>query len=650
MSLDPARYAELFLTESRENLSAINHALLELEQTGGTEPVEALFRAVHTVKGMSATMGYAVVADLAHEMETLLDGVRRGVPQVSPAVMDALFQAADALEGSIEHSVQGRAAPGAYTALITRLRSLSRGAAAADVSPRDETPIVAPDGRGIAVRVRLEEGTPLRGVRAYVIIQKARGMGEVTVVEPPLDAIQEDRFEREFAFRLVTERSPEEIVTTLRSAGFIEDIAVGRATPTSVPATPTPRRSRAVRATPRQSASVPRPAEAAPELAAATPVRAQRNVRIDLRRLDNLMNLIGELVIARGRLTQISQSLGDPVLEETVGHTSRLVSQLQEEIMTSRMVPVWQVFDRFPRLVRDASRSLGKQVDFAVEGKEIELDRSMLDEIGDPIVHLLRNAVDHGIELPAERIAAGKNPTGKLRLAALRDRSSVVIRVADDGRGIDRDRVLKRARELGLVEAARTELTDEELVRFISRSGFSTADKVTDISGRGVGIDAVQSRVRALGGSLEVKSLPGKGTTVTARLPVTLAIVRALLTRIRDETYALPMTHVNETVDLEPGRTRTVRGREVLVLRDEVVPLVHLRDRVGLPRLEGRSQVVVVEMLERRAGVVVDELTGQQEIVVKQFDAVRDGLPLFSGATILGDGEPALILDVGSLI
>lgn len=653
MSLDPARYAELFLTESRDNLSAINHALLELEQTGGTEPVEALFRAVHTVKGMSATMGYTVVAGIAHEMETLLDGVKRGVAQVSPEVMDALFQAADALEGSIEKSVQGAVTNDAWQPLIERLRALSRSGGGAEGAGPEGQPIVAPEGRGVAVRVRLEDETPLRGVRAYLVLQKAKTIGEITAVEPSLDAIQGESFEHEFAFRLATDKSPEEIEALLRSVGFVASVAIGRGS--SRPSgTPTPRRSRAVRKTPRTTTAVHvmldgESAAAAPTGPAA-PLRAARNVRIDLRRLDTLMNLIGELVIARGRLVQLSQGIGDPALEESVGHTSRLVSQLQEEIMTSRMVPVWQVFDRFPRLVRDASRALGKQVDFAVEGKDIELDRSMLDEIGDPVVHLLRNAVDHGIEVPAARIEAGKNPTGKLRLAAMRDRSSVVIRVTDDGRGIDREKVLRRAKELGLVEATRAELTDDELVRFISRSGFSTAEKVTDISGRGVGIDAVQSRVRALGGSLDVKTAPGQGTTITARLPVTLAIVRALLARVSDETYALPMTHVNETVDLEPERRKTVRGREVLMLRDDVVPLVHLRDRIGLPRSDARAQVVVVEMLERRAGLVVDELTGQQEIVVKQFDAVRDGLPLFSGATILGDGEPALILDVGSLV
>jgi two-component system chemotaxis sensor kinase CheA len=382
-------------------------------------------------------------------------------------------------------------------------------------------------------------------------------------------------------------------------------------------------------------------------------LRQQRHVRIDLRRLDNLMNLIGELVITRGRLAQLAVLSTDPALEEAVNQASRLITDLQDEIMTCRMVPVWQVFDRFPRLVRDAGRSLGKRIEFSVEGKDIEVDRSMLDEIGDPIVHLLRNAIDHGIETPEERAAAGKPAAGRLVLSASRDKSSVLIRVSDDGRGIDRAKVLRRAQEMGLVERKRTELSDEELIRLISRSGFSTVDRVTDISGRGVGMDTVQSRVRQLGGAVDIRSVPAEGTTVTARLPVTLAIVRALLARVADETYALPLTHVNETVLLDPGALRTIKGKEVLMLRDDVLPLIRLRERVRLPsreRAEGDQQVVVLDVASRRAGLVVDELAGQQEIVVKQFDPVRDGLAMFSGATILGDGAPALIVDVGSLL
>ena len=649
---------------------AINHAMLELERTsGGAEAVSALFRAVHTLKGMSATMGYAAVTELTHELETLLDRVRHGTQPVTGALMDVLFQAADALEEAVELSVSGRAEQCDVSAVVGRLRANAVAAPEPEPAASQGAPalagwtVAAPDGPGLAVHVRIAVEAPLPGVRAYLVLQKARALGEVPAMAPPADALQADDFDREFAFRLVTDQPTEEVAESLRGVGEVAAIEVVSDDRASGGAPPR-LHDGAEAAERRNQSAAPRgartPGGAAP---GGGVLRPQRHVRIDLRRLDSLMNLIGELVITRGRLVQLVGALEHPALDETVAQTSRLITDLQDEIMTSRMVPVAQVFDRFPRLVRDAARTLGKEVEFHVEGQEIELDRSMLDEIGEPIVHLLRNAVDHGIELPDARRAARKPAAGRLVLSAARDRSSVLIRVTDDGRGVDRDKVLQRARAAGLVDAARAELSDEELVRLISRPGFSTADRVSDISGRGVGIDAVQARVRALGGSFDIRSEVGQGTTVTVRLPLTLAIVRALLARIGGETYALTMTHVSETVELDPAARRTVRGREVLVLREEVLPLLRLRSIVGAPAGddagagsdERGAQVVILEVGDRRAGLVVDELTGQQEIVVKQFDSVRGdatrvGASLFSGVTILGDGAPALILDVSSLL
>jgi two-component system chemotaxis sensor kinase CheA len=471
----------------------------------------------------------------------------------------------------------------------------------------------------------------------------------VVTCSPTADALQADQFEHDFALRLRTERSAADVAAALRKAGDVIEVQAGDASMTTTSAPSTTAEPEAALIT---TAEFPAPGAVNGGSAAPAAVRQQRSVRIDLRRLDNLMNLIGELVITRGRLTQLSALIDDPALAETVTQTSRLVADLQDEIMTSRMVPVWQVFDRFPRLVRDAAHSVQKQVDFVIEGKDVELDRSMLDEVGDPIVHLLRNAVDHGIEKPDARRAKGKPAAGRLTLSALRDRSAVAIRVTDDGRGIDREKVLARAIRDGLVEPTKASLTDEELLRIISRPGFSTAEMVTDLSGRGVGIDAVYNRVRSLGGSVDMKTVPDQGTTVTLRLPLTLAIVRSLLARIGDETYAVPMTHVSETVELTPAILRAVKNQEVLMLREEVLPVLRMRTLMGFDgeAPPGREQVVVVEMAERRAALVVDALIGQQEIVVKQFDGVRDGLSLFGGATILGDGAPALIIDVSSLL
>ena len=645
--MDTARYAELFLTESQDNLSAINHALLELERTPtAREPVGALFRAVHTVKGMSATMGYGVVAELSHELETLLDLVRRGAQVVTPSLMDTLFAAADVLEHAIEQSVAGHEEELDVGATLAALRRAAAPNAperpSTDTAPKRKKKRsagrAAPSVPPVTIIVTLEPNTPMPGVRAYLALERAKALGAVLRIDPSPEAFEGEKFDGRLTIGIDTAAADDEIAAAIRSAGHVARVAVSRAggTVNVVEA-----------ASPNGNGSAGSSAGQASELVAA---RQHRHIRIDLHRLDTLMNLIGELVITRGRLQQLANTLNEPALTDAVTQTSRLVADLQDGIMTSRMVPVWQVFDRFPRVVRDAARALGKQVDFVVDGQEIELDRSLLDEIGDPIVHLLRNAIDHGLETPDERVKAGKSPTGRLTLIAARDRSAVVIRVTDDGKGIDRDRVLARAQEMGLVDGSRTELTDDELFRLIGRPGFSTARQVTDLSGRGVGIDAVHARVRALGGTVDMRSAKGQGTLVTVRLPVTLAIVRSLLAKVGDETYAIPMTHVNETVQLESNTIRQVKGRDVLVLRGDVLPLLHLRDVVGLPRRDaGGGQVVVLEVADRRAGMVVDELTGQQEIVVKPFDAVRDGLSVFSGATILGDGVPALILDVSSL-
>ena len=705
--MDPSQYADLFLTESREHVSAINQWLLELERggaTGSSDAVSAIFRAVHTVKGMSATMGYAVVAELSHELETLLDRVRRGELAVSAELMDALFRAADVLEAAIEAAVKGGGSVSTAD-VLRRLRALSDasgGGAGTKSVDSDGWSVPAPAAAGTLVRVRLSKEAPLKGVRAFLVVQALRRLGDVLVVAPPLTALQAEQFNHDFALRLSTTVSAEEIERVARGAGDVALVQVGedaRGTPiaptaasadrdsagrlariSDEPRLDAPSATRAVGGTGDFRVPTPESVPTAPdapggaqsgtsmaEAARAIDIdaggstgalRQQRHVRIDLRRLDSLMNLIGELVITRGRLLQIAAGLDDPALADSVTQASRLIGDLRDEIMTSRMVPVWQVFDRFPRLVRDASRSLGKRIEFTIEGKDIELDRSMLDEIGDPIVHLLRNAIDHGIETPEERGATGKAAAGRLMLSAARDRSAVVVRVTDDGRGIDRSKVLARAKLGGLVEPAKTELSDDELLRLISRPGFSTAERITDLSGRGVGIDAVYTRVRALGGAVDIRSQPGQGTTVTLRLPLTLAIMRALLARVESEVYAIPLTHVSETVELQPQLLRTLQGREVLVLRDDVLPVLRLRELVGLPRRTSvqspvgaqlREQVVIIDLPDRRAGLVVDELTGQQEIVVKQYDGVKQGTSLFGGATILGDGSPSLIVDVSSL-
>lgn len=533
----------------------MNTALLALERGEGTERVAELFRAVHTVKGMSAAMGYDAVREISHALESLLDQLRREALPVTPAAIDTLFDAVDTLE----------------TAIVAALQP---GSAKVDVRPAIEMiESIARDARGVGVpNPTMEWPVPVAGL----------------LLEP-----------------LNTPPAPHGATRTTPPVGTLSFSA---------------------------------------ELSRVE--RAHRFVRVDAARLDTLMTLIGELVIARGRLQNVARKSANPELSEALLHASRLIGSLQTEITTARMVPVGQAFERFERMVRDTAQSLGKKVVFEILGSDIEVDKSVLDEIGEPVMHLLRNSLDHGVETPSERRAAGKPPVARLTLSASRERSSVVVRVSDDGRGIDVTGVLHRAKANGLVEDDCGLLSDAEILSLIARPGFSTSSRVTDISGRGVGLDVVATKVRSLGGAVELSTDAGAGTEIRLELPTTLAIIHALLARSENEIYALPITHVVETMMLDPDMLGFEDDREILRLRGQSIPAVRLRDKVGHPpRLDRKGHAVVLDLPDGRMSLVVDEFIGQQEIVVKSFDAARGMPQLFNGATILTNGSPALILD-----
>ena len=648
--MDLSQYAELFLAESREHLSACNQLLLEWErQPASPEPVGGLFRAVHTIKGMAATMGYGRVADLSHRLENLLDHLRRGGKAPTDEIIQLLFRATDALEKAVGLAVAGREREADLAILtdIDRLTLQTKPAPqpsalarhfAEPVEPAEpaepldlqrlrEAPAASGASRVVHVLIRPE--APLKGGRATLVIRKMQSLGTIHRIQPAAAAFESDDFDGRFAFELETGAAAADIETAVRSVGDVERVTIGGGGTDE--------------------------SQLAPGETGAAGGRG-RHIRVDLRRLDTLMDLIGELVTERGRLNELAARwVGqDPEIDDVAIHISRLSADLQNEIIQARMTPVWQVFDRFPRLVRDVARQLNKQVEFRVEGKEIELDRQILDELGDPLVHLLRNAVDHGIEAPAERKRRKKSLEGEIVLAAVRERSSVAISISDDGRGIDRVQILEKAKREGVVGPHVESLSDDQLLRVLARPGFSTAEAVTNVSGRGVGIDVAMTRIRALGGSIEIRTEPGKGTAFVLRLPVTLAIVRALIAAVGHERYALPLTYVAETVEFGATPLTTMEGKDAIVLRDRVVPLVDLRKLLGTnggaPAPPPRRPVIVLEMGERRAGIVVDGMLSQQEIVVKGFDAPQGTLPVFSGATIMGDGVPALILDAAGLV
>jgi two-component system, chemotaxis family, sensor kinase CheA len=621
--MDLSKYAALFLAESREHLNACNGSLLEWERTpSSVEPVDRLFRAIHTIKGMAATMGYSGVARLAHAGETLLDALRKGRVATSPAVFQLLYRTVDTLGALVESAAAGTEQE-PDVALITELdhaavTSLEAGTLPPPAQVVIEEPKLrratdAPRSRPISVVIR--RGAVMRGARAALVLRRAETLGVVSGVQPPIAQLERDEFDGKLFLRLQTRLADQEITDALRMVGDVDTIEFG-------------------------------------EVMGETSRGPSRQIRVDLGRLDALMKHVGELVVAKNRLGALSAESGDPTLLELSGRISRLVSAMQGEVLASRMTPVGEVFERFPRLVRDLSRELGKRIRFDMEGQEIELDRSVLDEIGDPLLHLIRNAADHGIESPEERAAAGKPAEGRILLSATRERNSVALRVTDDGRGIDRKLILAKARREGAAVEEVDTLTDDLLVRVLARPGFSTAQTVSGVSGRGVGVDVAMTRVRALGGTLEVRTDLGRGSTFLIRVPLTLAIVRALLTEAAGERYAVPLAYVAETVEFDRRAITAVRDREALVVRDHVIPTVHLRDLVSgqSGSHSARQPTVILEIGERRTALVVDALLGQQDIVVEPFDAPRGLPPFVGGATILADGKPALILDAAALL
>jgi two-component system chemotaxis sensor kinase CheA len=617
------RYTELFTTEARDYLTAMEHALLQLEaDPSASEPIDALFRSVHTLKGMSGVMGYVAVTELSHAMETRLARVRAGDESLGRETIDILFEGSDVLGQAVHHATTGQASALDVASLVQRLAGTSVERAA-------EVPVAELVLPGTPVRIQLEPDTPLPGARARIIVDKLRTIGTVHGTSPADAALWAEGFDGRFTAFIDTNEDAGTITDLVRACGDVRDVRVS-------------------------SADVHRSTDGVTADAAWSTENLkaplQKYVRIELRRLDHLLDLVGELVTVRGRLQSLAATYDDQALDESVAKASRLIGELQDGVLGSRMVPVWQVFDRFPRVVRDAARIVGKEVGLSLEGREIELDRTLLEQVADPLVHLLRNAVDHGIEDAEGRAAAGKPTAGRLKLIARRERSAVVIVVADDGRGVDRARILAKARERGWVSHETEELSDDDVLRVISRPGFSTAERVSEVSGRGVGIDAVLAKVRALGGTVAFSTVEGRGTIFELRLPVTLAIVPTIITRVEEESYALPLTHVTETVQPAAGALRRVRGRSVFILRDQVLPLLSLREVVGLPPRDVKGQqIVIVEVTDRRAALAVDRLEGQQDIVVKAFDAVKGATPC-TGAAILPDGSAALILDVGGLL
>lgn len=677
--MDTNQYMDMFLDESHEHLQSLNEGLLSLEENSDdVSVVNEIFRNAHTLKGMSATMGYNKIAELTHEMEDVLDLIRKEQLKLNEDIIDTLFKCLDSLEQMINSVGDGEAEDVVdVTDLVAKLSSISKGTpmpkaadATAEAAPQeaaDSPSIVLTDidkdvlkqakesGMiGVHVQVTLAATCLLKSARSYMVMNALDELGDVIKSVPPAEDLEQEKFDHTFDVLLITAAEVKDVEEALESISEIEKVSVNvvdteaKAEEQATPAEAKPQAKAPVK-TP---AKAPAKKEASKKDAAHHKHQSQ-SVRVDIDKLDTLMNLMGELVINKVRLEQIGQTHRLAELTETLEQMDRVTTDLQNIVMKVRMVPVSAVFNRFPRMVRDVSKELNKEINLTIEGEETELDRTVIDEIGDPIMHLLRNSLDHGVEHPDDREAKGKPRTGEVGLIARHEGNNVVIMVTDDGAGINADVIRRKAVEKGMISQEEADkLDDADAVRLIFLPGFSTADKITDISGRGVGMDVVRSKIEALSGHVDVETKIDEGSVFKIKLPLTLAIIQAMLVKVQEEMYAIPLGSIDSTINIQPTDIKTVRNKEVIVLRGEIIPIIRMEETLQVPHVKDSDEifVVVVHAGEAKAGIVVDNLIGQQEIVIKTLGNLFAGLKMFSGATVLGDGRVALILDVATMM
>ncbi len=667
-------YKEIFLTEAREYLSNLNNSLVMLEKDPSqTEAIREIFRAAHTLKGMSATMGYDPMVRLTHQMEAVMEPIRSGTQNLSTRMVDILFVCLDLLSKWVDVLAnQDFIEEEGLQSALQLLASVGKDVTPSEVSSPSTTESSTASSMYLAfsenerevlsqakmngfsilrVAVELSPDCVFKEVRAFMVLKNVNELGEIVKSIPAPEEIEKGQFSKGFVLVVVTDSTDEKLqeavasVTEVSNAQVeslkLEDMSSPQAA--GQPSTP--------------SQGMGSPKASAPALVPDERTFALPTIRVHTSKLDKLMALVQELVISKIRFEQVANTKALKELSDPLSQLHHITDELQDEITKVRLMPVKQIFDRFPRMVRDLARNLNKQVDLEMDGAEVELDRTILEEMSEPLVHLLRNAVDHGIEEPEARAREGKEPYGIIRLQAKRERSHVVISITDDGRGIDPEIVRQKAIAKGMVSAEdAAKLTDEEVVRMVSLPGFSTVDTATEISGRGVGVDVAKTKVEAVGGVFRIQSKKGQGTTFILRFPLTLAIIKALLVRCNEEIFAIPVVNITETVDVSPSEKRQIQQQEAVILREDVIPLYPLQELLELPDLSkprddsGLETVLIAEVGDSRVALRVDEVIGQQEIAIKPLDRLLKGIRGFSGATILGSGKISLILDVNSLV
>lgn len=647
---------DIFLEEANEHLENLNSSLLQLEKKPQDKyHLNEIFRSAHTLKGMSATMGFNKISSLTHEMENLLDGIRRGDLGINERIVDLLFECLDALQLLISSIANtGDEQEFDMNELIAKLESMAgagerRDAAAntcsferMEFNSHERKAIIKAGEQGFNVykiEVTLDDNCMLKSARAFIVFNVLEKYGEVIKSVPAVEDIEDEKFGNLMKLVLISSYQSERIRDDIMAVSEIKGVAIEEIY---------------LAADEKQQKEGERP-DKSQKPSEGNTVRKNitgKTVRVDIDRLDNLMNLVSELIIIKTRLEENLDIKEETNANEALEYLERITTDLHDAVMKVRMVPIERVFSRFPRMVRDLSKELNKKIVLEMYGEETEVDRTVIDEIGDPLIHLIRNSIDHGIEEVEQRKKLGKPAEGRVVLRAYHDGNTVVIEVEDDGRGIDAEKVARKAVEKGIYSAHQVEqLSEEQVIQLIFSPGFSTASKVSDLSGRGVGLDVVKTKIESLGGLVELETKKGTGSKFIIRLPLTLAIIQALLVNIGSESYAIPLNSIKEIVTIEACHIEKVQTREVTLLRGEILPLIRLDKELEVQKDGDEPEeltVVVVRKGEKLAGMIVDRLIGQQEIVIKPLGKYLSGITHLAGATILGDGRVSLILDTNS--
>jgi len=668
--MDINQYLEIFIEEAQEHLQNLNQNLLGLESNPNDSNIlNEIFRSAHTLKGMAGTMGYDSIMNLTHDMENILDAVRNGLLSINSGILDVLFECLDFLEESINYIAEnGKENQRNIEPLKKKLLNILNSNSVPHDSQTAENNEKVIDnfkfnqydenvaGQAIAtgmkvfrIEVILAKDCMLKSARAFVVFKTLEKYAEIFKSYPRVEDIEDEKFDNSFKIAIITSENKDKIKKDLESISEIEEVIVEEYTNLISSEIAI---SNEIAVT--QETKTEKEEQEEQEEQHIKKNKVGKTVRVDINRLDNLMNLVSELIIIKTRLEGIDSDSQSKNMSEAVEYLERITTNLHDAVMKVRMVPVERVFNRFPRMVRDLSRELDKEVNLNISGEETELDRTVIDEIGDPLIHLIRNAIDHGIENKDERARNNKKPFGNIYLRAYQDGNSVVIEVEDDGKGIDIVKVKKKAIENRLIDKSEADgMSDKEAIELLFHPGFSTADEISDISGRGVGLDVVKTKIESLGGTVEVESLANKGSKFMIRLPLTLAIIQALLVTIGSEKYAIPLNSIKEITSIEKDKIRNIQGQEVVLYRDSVLPVIRLADVLDVKDYaedENELTVVIVKKGDKSSGFIVESLIGQQEIVIKSLGKYLAGIKNIAGATILGDGQVALIVDTNSMI